>query len=77
MCAGCAITAATAASGFRSWLQGRRFGWLTPRRLRALTIGMISAAALVSSVGLSGSGHAARAHGAPGAQAVAAASPGR
>jgi hypothetical protein len=64
MCAGCALTAATAASGFRSWLASHHFGWLTPRRLRALTIAAMSAATLVSTVGLSGSGHAAHAAGA-------------
>jgi hypothetical protein len=55
MCAGCAITAATAATGFRSWLASHHFGWLTPRRLRALTIAAMSAATLVSTVGISGS----------------------
>jgi hypothetical protein len=30
-------------------------GWLTPRRLRALTVGAMCAAGLVSTVGLSGS----------------------
>ena len=57
MCAGCAITAATAASGFRSWLASHHFGWLTPRRLRALTIAAMCAATLVSTVGFSGSSH--------------------
>jgi hypothetical protein len=55
MCVGCAMAAATAASGFRSWLQNHHFGWLTPRRLKALTIGAMCAAALVSTVGFSGS----------------------
>jgi hypothetical protein len=54
--------AASAATGFRSWLQSHHLGWLTPRRLRALTIAAMSAAALVSTVGISGStpspGHA-------------------
>jgi hypothetical protein len=67
MCAGCAITAAASATGFRSWLQSRGFGWLTPRRLRALTIAAMSAAALVSTVGLSGSTPASAHHGAPAA----------
>ncbi len=62
MCAGCAITAAASATGFRSWLQSRGFRWLTPRRLRALTVGAMSAAALVSTVGLSGSTPASAAH---------------
>jgi len=55
MCAGCAILAASAASGFRTWLQNHRLGWLTPRRLKALTFGAMSAAAIVSTVGFSGS----------------------
>ncbi|HEX4187638.1 MAG TPA: hypothetical protein VHY83_07065 [Solirubrobacteraceae bacterium] len=55
MCAGCAIMAASAATGFRSWLQSHHLGWLTPRRLRALTIAAMCAAALVSTVGISGS----------------------
>jgi len=49
------MAAASAASGFRSWLQTHHFGWLTPRRLRALTIGAMCAAGIVSTVGFSGS----------------------
>jgi hypothetical protein len=55
MCVGCAIMAASAATGFRSWLQSHHLGWLTPRRLRALTVAAMCAAALVSTVGISGS----------------------
>jgi hypothetical protein len=55
MCAGCALAAASAATGFRTWLQNRGFTWLTPRRLRALTVTAMVVAALVSTVGLSGS----------------------
>jgi hypothetical protein len=55
MCVGCAICAASAASGFRSWLQSHHFGWLTPRRMRALTIGAMCAAGVVSTIGFSGS----------------------
>ena len=58
MCAGCAMAAASAATGFRSWLQTHNFTWLTPRRLRNLTIGAMCAAGLVSTIGFSGS-HAA------------------
>jgi hypothetical protein len=49
------MMAASAATGFRSWLQTHHFGWLTPRRMRALTIGAMCAAGLVSTVGISGS----------------------
>jgi hypothetical protein len=78
MCAGCAIVAASAASGFRTWLQSHHLGWLTPRRMRSLTIAAMCAAGLASSVGFSGSTHApsrgpsaSAAHGAPGSLGTA------
>jgi len=43
------------ASGVRTWLQTHHLGWLTPRRLRALTAALFVVALLVSSLGLSGS----------------------
>jgi hypothetical protein len=49
------MAAASAATGFRTWLQTHHFGWLTPKRLRALTIAAMCAAGLVSTVGMSGS----------------------
>jgi hypothetical protein len=49
------MAAASAATGFRTWLQTHHFGWLTPRRMRALTIGAMCAAGLVSTIGFSGS----------------------
>jgi hypothetical protein len=49
------MAAASVASGFRGWLQNHQLGWLTPRRLRALTIAAMCAAGLVSTVGLGGS----------------------
>jgi hypothetical protein len=49
------MCAASAATGFRSWLQAHHFGWLTPRRMRALTISAMCAAGLVSTIGFSGS----------------------
>jgi hypothetical protein len=55
MCAACAIAAASAATGTRTWLQNHRIDWLTPRRLRALTVAVIAVAAIVSTVGISGS----------------------
>ena len=74
MCAGCVLTAASAATGFRTWMQNSALPWLTPRRMRALTIAVMSAAAIFSTIGFSGSSapsaraaggasaHAARAH---------------
>jgi hypothetical protein len=63
MCIGCAMAATSAATGLRTWLQTRGFSWLTPRRMRALTVAAMSAAAIVSTVGISGttppSSHAA------------------
>lgn len=55
MCVGCAMAAASAASGFRMWMQTHNLGWLTPKRIRALTIGAMCAAGLVSTIGVSGS----------------------
>ena len=55
MCAGCAMTAASAATGFRTWLQSHNFAWLSPRMLRGLTIAAMCAAGLVSTIGFSGS----------------------
>jgi hypothetical protein len=49
------MAAASAATGFRTWLQTHHFGWLTPKRMRALTIGAMCAAGLVSTIGFSGS----------------------
>jgi hypothetical protein len=49
------MAAASAATGFRSWLQAHNFTWLTPRRLRQLTIAAMCAAGLVSTIGFSGS----------------------
>jgi hypothetical protein len=49
------MAAASAASGVRTWLQTHHLGWLTPRRLRALTIGAMCVAGLASTVGVSGS----------------------
>jgi hypothetical protein len=61
MCMQCMITAATsvsAASGIRAWV-GNRFGaFLTPHRLRLLTIALFSLAVLASGLFVSGSsGH--------------------
>jgi hypothetical protein len=49
------MAAASAASGLRTWLQTHHMGWLTPQRMRVLTIGAMCAAGLVSTVGVGGS----------------------
>jgi hypothetical protein len=60
------MAAASAATGFRTWLQSHSFGWLTPKRMRRVTIAAMCAAGLVSTVGISGSGTASAAgHRAP------------
>lgn len=48
------MCAASAATGVRTWMQAHHFGWLTPRRMRALTIAAMSGAAIFSTIGFSG-----------------------
>jgi hypothetical protein len=55
MCVGCAMAAATGVTGVRSWLQTHHMGWLTPVRLRRITIALTIAGFSVSSFGLAGS----------------------
>lgn len=58
MCMQCmagAMTATAGAAGIRAWLATRAFAWLTPRRLRAITLVLIAAALLASTVLVSGS----------------------
>jgi hypothetical protein len=49
-----AMTAVGAASGARAYLGGRRYRWLTPRRLRALTVALAALAVLASATLVSG-----------------------
>jgi hypothetical protein len=49
------MCAASTATGVRTWLQTHHIGWLTPRRMRALTIAVMSGAAIFSTIGFSGS----------------------
>jgi hypothetical protein len=54
MCMQCmagAMTAVGAASGTRAYLGSRTFAWLTPRRLKALTV-ILTVAALAASATL-------------------------
>jgi hypothetical protein len=54
-CMASAMTAVGAASGTRAYLGSRTFRWLTPRRLRMITIGLIVAAVAASATLVSGS----------------------
>ena len=44
------------ASGLRAFVASRRFSWLTPRRMRALTIALAVGAVMASATLVSGSG---------------------
>jgi hypothetical protein len=50
------MTAVGAASGTRAFLASRHFSWLTPRRLRALTIVLLTVALLASATLVSSRG---------------------
>jgi hypothetical protein len=56
------MAAMAGASGARTWLQAQHASWLTPRRMRAATVGVFAAAALGSSLTLSGSSPHVAAH---------------
>jgi hypothetical protein len=49
------MVGASAATGFRTWLQTRGFTWLTPRRLKSLTVTAMAGATIFSTVSFSGS----------------------
>lgn len=58
MCMQCmagAMTATAGAAGIRAWLATRAFGWLTPRRLKAITIALVGVALLASTLLVGGS----------------------
>lgn len=59
MCMQCmagAMTAGAAATGSRAWLAAYAPRWLTPRRLRAVTVTLLGVALILSASLLSGSG---------------------
>jgi hypothetical protein len=59
MCMQCmmgAMTAGATASTTRGWLATRQWAWLTPERLRRITVGLVVAALVASATILSGSG---------------------
>jgi hypothetical protein len=49
------MTSLAAANGTRAWLGRHRSRWLTPKRLRTLTVVLFSAALLASAFLMSGS----------------------
>jgi hypothetical protein len=51
-----AMASTAAASGARTWLHTRRFGWLTPKRLHRITVGLVTAALIASATLISGTG---------------------
>jgi hypothetical protein len=56
------MAATAGASGVRAWLQAQHLTWLTPQRMRMLTIALLFVAVAISSVGLSGSSAPAATH---------------
>jgi hypothetical protein len=54
-CMASAMTAVGAASGTRAYVASRHFTWLTPRRLKALTVSLVVAALMASATLVSGS----------------------
>lgn len=58
MCMQCmagAMTAASGATGARSWLATRTWSWLTPARLHRLTVLLVSAALVAAAFLVGGS----------------------
>jgi hypothetical protein len=49
-CIGAAMTAGAVATGTRTWLVSRAWSWLTPRRKRAMTAGLIAAGVIAAGV---------------------------
>lgn len=59
MCVQCMYTAMAStgvAAGARSWLHTRRYSWLTPIRMRRITLALVAAALVASATLISGSG---------------------
>lgn len=58
MCMQCmagAMTATAGATGVRAWLATRAYAWLTPKRLKAITVALVAVALIASTVLVSGS----------------------
>ena len=54
-CMAAAMSAGATASGTRAFIANRHFSWLTPRRMRLLTLALLGAAMLASATLVSGS----------------------
>lgn len=55
-CAAVAAASVGSASGIRAWVRIRFGDRLTPRVLRALSVGLVGAGVLIAGAGLGGSG---------------------
>jgi hypothetical protein len=63
MCVQCmasAMAAVGTASGTRAWIASRHFSWLTPQRMKVLTIVLVVAALIASATLVGGSATAPR-----------------
>ena len=60
-CMATAMGATGSATGIRSFIAAKHFSWMTPKRLKAITVSLMVAALLVSGLFVSGS-TAKRAH---------------
>jgi hypothetical protein len=54
-CMASAMSAGAAATGTRAFVAARHFSWMTPRRLKALTVGLLIAGLLGSATLVTGS----------------------
>jgi len=48
-----AATVAAGATGIRSWLAAARYSWVTPVRLKRMTVVLLAIAIVIASVGIS------------------------
>jgi hypothetical protein len=54
-CVAAAMSAGATAAGTRSFIAARHFAWVTPRRMRAISAGLLAAALIASALLVSGS----------------------
>jgi hypothetical protein len=64
------MTAVAAASGTRAWLAAHHMTWLTPRRLRMITVALAVAVLAFSTIQFSGSTKPQSKHATPGTVAA-------